>query len=547
MNQEKLNKYIAKANEIHNNFYDYSKCNPNRTRDTTTIICPLHGEFYTSLDNHISHKTKCPQCQGVKKYTTESFIEKCQSIYVDEDFDYSKVNYINAKTNVIIHCNHKFTSGNIHGDFEILPKHFLEGRGCPYCKGSKTTVVEQIQEAMKVHNNKYDYTLWRNVKKNSDTVSIICHCNDENGKEHGVFQQTLESHLNGSGCPKCNGGVRFTNDEFQQKLASKYNGKISTNDTYVNANTSLTFYCHELDEDGNEHGEFKQTPYQLINRGVKCPKCSPHAHHKEANYWNNKERCEEVAKLCFNKYEFQTKYCSAYRNAKKNNWLDEFTEKYFHNEINYKGYHEKIHCVYVYQFDNEKVCYVGRTNNISRRDRQHRNGYLHSNGKREYDSLHKFCTENNIEMVKPIILEEGLNALESQIKEDSWLQQYKQDGWNTLNKAATGANIGSLGSGLKWTYDACLEESKKYKSKSEMKKMNQSAYNASVQNNWINDFFESLKKENGFWDNLDRCKEEASKYKNWKMLAIKCGSCYNAIKRNGWKDAITFKKQEKDS
>ena len=184
---------------------------------------------------------------------------------------------------------------------------------------------------------------------------------------------------------------------------------------------------------------------------------------------------------------------------------------------------------------------------ISTRDRQHRNGYLHSNGKREYDSLHKFCAENNIEMVKPIILEEGLNALESQIKEDSWLQQYKQDGWNTLNKAATGANIGSLGSGLKWTYDACLEESKKYKSKSEMKKMNQSAYNASVQNNWINDFFESLKKENGFWDNLDRCKEEASKYKNWKMLAIKCGSCYNAIKQNGWKDAITFKKQEKDS
>ena len=44
-------------------------------------------------------------------------------------YDYSKVNYINNHTKVIITCRK-------HGDFEQTPNSHLNGRGCPKCKSS---------------------------------------------------------------------------------------------------------------------------------------------------------------------------------------------------------------------------------------------------------------------------------------------------------------------------------------------------------------------------------------------------------------------------
>lgn len=49
--------------------------------------------------------------------------------------------------------------------------------------------------------------------------------------------------------------------------------------------------------------------------------------YKPRNYWNNKERCQEVALLCKNKSEFQRKYHAAYKNSIKNHWLGEFFPK----------------------------------------------------------------------------------------------------------------------------------------------------------------------------------------------------------------------------
>lgn len=51
------------------------------------------------------------------------------------------------------------------------------------------------EKSSKIHNNHYDYSLV--VYKDSKTkVKIICSI-------HGVFEQTPNNHLKGSGCPKC--------------------------------------------------------------------------------------------------------------------------------------------------------------------------------------------------------------------------------------------------------------------------------------------------------------------------------------------------------
>jgi len=67
---------------------------------------------------------------------------------------------------------------------------------------AKKTKEQAIQDAIKVHGNKYDYSLV-DYKNCYTKVKIIC-------KEHGIFEITLTNHITtdgdkhlASGCPKC--------------------------------------------------------------------------------------------------------------------------------------------------------------------------------------------------------------------------------------------------------------------------------------------------------------------------------------------------------
>ena len=54
--------YIAKANAVHGNRYDYSKTVYARGSDKIIIICPEHGEFLQRANSHINDKQGCPVC-----------------------------------------------------------------------------------------------------------------------------------------------------------------------------------------------------------------------------------------------------------------------------------------------------------------------------------------------------------------------------------------------------------------------------------------------------------------------------------------------------
>ena len=85
-----------------------------------------------------------------------------------------------------------------------------------------------------------------------------------------------------------------------------------------------------------------------------------------------------------------------------------------------------------------------------------------------------------------------------------------------------------------------MEEAKKYKSKTEMKKGNQSAYVASVKRGWIDEFFTNQKLPNGYWNDFAHIQEEALKWKNAREFAINGKGAYNAAKRNGWLDKLKY-------
>ena len=98
---------------------------------------------------------------------TDAFIAKARKVHGNK-YDYSKVNYVNAHTKVIITCP-------IHGDFEQLPYDHLRGKNCPICShGSVRHPIEWfLENAHKVHGDKYDYSKV-DYKGLHTKVTIIC-------------------------------------------------------------------------------------------------------------------------------------------------------------------------------------------------------------------------------------------------------------------------------------------------------------------------------------------------------------------------------------
>lgn len=193
----------------------------------------------------------------MEKSKNEIFIEKARKIHNDK-YDYSKVEYINAKTKVCIKCP-------IHGEFWQTPTDHLSGKGCKYCANNvKYTSEKFIEKAKKIHGNKYDYSNV-NYVNNSTKVCIVC-------TEHGEFWQIPSSHLSGCGCKKCadklNGFKRRDDtDFFIIKSQSKYkNAYDYSKVNYVTAKEKICIICPE-------HGEFWQTPDNHL-RGHSCPKCN---------------------------------------------------------------------------------------------------------------------------------------------------------------------------------------------------------------------------------------------------------------------------------
>ena len=80
----------------------------------------------------------------------------------------------------------------------------------------------------------------------------------------------------------------------------------------------------------------------------------------------------------------------------------------------------------------------------------------------------------------------------------------------------------------KWTYEACLLEAKKYKTKAEFLRSCGSAYKIAYRNGWLNDYdwFTLDRHPAGYWDSYDHCYEEAKKYKTISAFQKNAGRAY---------------------
>ena len=196
------------------------------------------------------------------------WILKCKKIHKDE-YDYSKVNYINNHTKIKIICKK-------HGNFLQIPNDHLQGCGCTKCKFEKLSNLfrsntrEFVEKSIKMHGNKYDYSKVNYINSNIK-VKIVCNI-------HGQFFQTPHGHVN-YGCSKCaieKLKNRFISKKTKRKLRLSAIKRISKQ-VFNGGQLQPSFNkgaCEFIEEYGKQHGYNFQ---HAMNGGE--------FHIKELGYW----------------------------------------------------------------------------------------------------------------------------------------------------------------------------------------------------------------------------------------------------------------------
>lgn len=218
----KKEKFITKANRIHNNKYDYININYVNSSTKVSIVCPIHGNFLITPENHIQ-KQGCKECGLIsrtnkRKKPLNKFILQANLLH-NNKYDYSKVEYINSNEEIIILCP-------IHGEYRQIPHVHLSGHGCKKCSGKikslrgLSNVANFINKAKKVHNDKYDYSKVE-YAGSQKYVKIIC-------PTHGEFIQYPNSHLKGRGCSLCSEKIKGGWTSYKWLVKAKSSTKFDS-------------------------------------------------------------------------------------------------------------------------------------------------------------------------------------------------------------------------------------------------------------------------------------------------------------------------------
>ena len=225
--------FIRRSKEAHQNFYTYENTHYKNSLTDIVVTCPVHGDFTVNPRTHMDGH-KCPKC-AVEAITLsqEKVIEQFIVVHKNR-YDYSKVVYSGYDGLVDIICKK-------HGLFSQRARTHASGSHCPYCAGTKRHWEDFKKECNKVHKDKYIYPdqPFDGIPATKLSLSIIC-------PEHGVFKQIAEYHYNGYGCPECGGTKKLSREEvinrFKEAHGDRYDYALVV---YKNRNSKISIICPE--------------------------------------------------------------------------------------------------------------------------------------------------------------------------------------------------------------------------------------------------------------------------------------------------------------
>ena len=256
--------------------------------------------------------------------------------------------------------------------------------------------------------------------------------------------------------------------------------------------------------------------------------------------WQVYENCYNEALKYKTRHEFKKGANSAYHSARIHGWLESFVWLKDERIDMIKG---KIDCVYVYEFKDLNSVYVGRT--LMKRKRKRDIEHLFKE-----DTVSRFARANDVPLPEMKILEENLSIKEGAEHEALWIEKYKEEGWNILNKAKAGS-LGGLNK-IKWTKESCYNLALECKTIREFKKRSYTAYEKSIKNKWANDYVWMVPdtpvvkaSKPRITLSEEECRNEALKYDTLTKFHDGYYTTYRIAKENGYlKDYTWFKKRE---
>lgn len=248
-------------------------------------------------------------------------------------------------------------------------------------------------------------------------------------------------------------------------------------------------------------------------------------------YWT-RERVLETAKMYSDKKTFGKQQPEAYKWAGFYGLLGnmDWMKCPTYNERRDK--HDS--CVYAYVDKENKVVYVGLTIDVANRKNTHK--YQKNSAVRKYFGK---------EIPEPIILKENLTLDESAIYEDYFKKKFQSEGYIILNVAPTGLNVGSIGGISKWSSkEIVLEESRKYKSRGEFRRLAGGAYNHARINGWLEEMtWLQTPPRKVKWTH-EKVLAEGRKFQYRGEFCRKSPSAYEVARENGWLEEMTWMKEK---
>lgn len=197
-----LERFIHKAQQLHDDKYDYSQIREDHFIGKTTKVpvkCNYcNTEWEVSIQGHIHCKSGCPKCAGVMPWDLTHFVEKGRKIH-ENKYDYSQI-----KPQDIVNCNSRVLIICYECKYKWKPRikdHINKKSGCPNCAGHVAwTPISFVERANQIHGEKYDYSAItdKHFNGNKSKIPIKCKNCDK------TWKPTIDSHINGKcGCPNC--------------------------------------------------------------------------------------------------------------------------------------------------------------------------------------------------------------------------------------------------------------------------------------------------------------------------------------------------------
>jgi len=229
--------------------------------NATKIKCRhnICGHEWNVIPASFLRGTRCPKCFGGIKKTNKEFVQEVLELVGNEYIFLEK--YINDCTK--IKCRH-----NICGhEYNVVPSSFLQGRGCPNCKGKK------ISESKIKTDKHFKQEVYDLVGEEYEIIGDYINSDIKVKMKHNIcgyeYKVASGHFLNDSTrCPLCNRPNYDRNDEqFKQQMHNLVGNEYTFIGEFINVATKIR--CRH-----NACGcEWEVKPNNFI-KGTRCPQCN---------------------------------------------------------------------------------------------------------------------------------------------------------------------------------------------------------------------------------------------------------------------------------